>query len=479
VAPRTATEATLVDIWQAVLKHEPIGIHDNFYALGGDSLLSVQIGIKAREAGLPIDPTALNRTPTIAELVQGLVPARAVEAGEATGDVPLSPMQRYYFTWATVRPQQFNVSAVFRCSLEPGRLRAALQTLVAHLDALRLRFQDGRQFYAEDGLEVPLECADIPLAEVGARAAQMQETIDIAHGPIMRAALFTTEHGQRLVLICHHLVTDGLSWGTVVTDLQRVYLGQTLAPPGGTYKSWVEGLIRFAAGPEAEAQLPYWLDQQGPTFTPDSDRPGARQRDIVTLESPMLDQAPPNPYERVAAALVEASGQGRLMLHVVGHGREPVVEGVDPIRICGWFTTHTPIVLSGGLQDVAGQLRGMPQHGIAQGALRAYHPRGVELAVQDQVKILYNFFGETWDSSLHGAVFQNPEAELLYLKNHAYADNPADFWLYLVAIIHAGKLLIRFQYSSVNYREATIYGLADRMRASLQAHLHEPVPARA
>ncbi len=446
VAPRTATEATLVDIWQAVLKHEPIGIHDNFYALGGDSLLSVQIGIKAREAGLPIDPTALNRTPTIAELVQGLVPARAVEAGEATGDVPLSPMQRYYFTWATVRPQQFNVSAVFRCSLEPERLRAALQTLVAHLDALRLRFQDGRQFYAEDGLEVPLECADIKLAEVGARAAQMQETIDIAHGPIMRAALFTTEQGQRLVLICHHLVTDGLSWGTVVTDLQRVYLGQTLAPAGGTYKSWVEGLIRFAVSPEAEAQLPYWLDQQGPTFTPDSDQPGARQRDIVTLESPMLDEAPPNPYERVAAALVEASGQGRLMLHVVGHGREPVVEGVDPIRICGWFTTHTPIVLAGGLRDVAGQLRGMPQHGIAHGALRAYHPRGAELAAQDRVRILYNFFGETWDSSLHGAVFQNPEAELLYLKNHAFADNPADFWLYLVAIIHAGKLLIRFQY---------------------------------
>jgi hypothetical protein len=121
----------------------------------------------------------------------------------------------------------------------------------------------------------------------------------------------------------------------------------------------------------------------------------------------------------------------------------------------------------------------MPQHGIAHGALRAYHPRGAELAVQDQVKILYNFFGETWDSSLHGAVLQNPEAELLYLKNHAYADNPADFWLYLVAIIHAGKLLIRFQYSSVNYQEATIRGLADRMRASLLAHLHESVAARA
>ncbi|WP_029005876.1 non-ribosomal peptide synthetase [Azorhizobium doebereinerae] len=479
VAPRTETEAALVDIWQAVLKHEPVGIHDNFYALGGDSLLAVQLGIKAREAGLPLDPTALQRTPTIAELVQHLEPARTVRADEATGEVPLSPMQRYYFTWATERPQQFNVSAAFRCALEPERLKAALQTLVAHHDALRLRFKDGKQFYAEAGVDVPLECADIPLAQVGARAAQMQETIDIAQGPIMRAGLFTTEQGQRLVLICHHLVTDGLSWGAVVTDLQRAYLGQTLAPSGGTYKSWVEGLVRFAATPEAEAQLPYWLDQQGPTFTPDSHQPGARQRDIVTLLSPMLDEAPNHPYERVAAALVDASGQDRLMLHVVGHGREPVVADVDPTRLCGWFTTHTPIVLAGGLTDVAGQLHAMPQHGIAHGALRAYHPRGTELAAQDKVGILYNFFGETWDSSFHGAVLEPPEDDLLYLKNHAFADNPADFWLYLVAIIHDGKLMIRFQYSSLNYREETIRGLAERMRASLEAHLHEPVASQA
>lgn len=193
----------------------------------------------------------------------------------------------------------------------------------------------------------------------------------------------------------------------------------------------------------------------------------------------MLEVTPPHPYERVAAALVEASGQDRLMLHVVGHGREPVVDGVDPIRICGWFTTHTPLVLSGGLQDVARQLRAMPQHGVAHGALRAYHPRGAELAVQDRVGVLYNFFGETWDSSFQGAVFEHPEDDLLYLRNHAFADNPADFWLYLVAIIRDGRLLIRFQYSSVNYREETIRGLADRMRASLQAHFHEPVTAAA
>ncbi|HEV7338156.1 MAG TPA: amino acid adenylation domain-containing protein [Bosea sp. (in: a-proteobacteria)] len=479
VAPRTPIEAALVDVWQFVLEHEPIGIHDNFYALGGDSLLAVLLGIRAREAGVPFDPATLQRTPTIAELAQSLTPARKVETGMATGEVPLSPMQRYYFSWATERPEQFNVSAVFRCAVEPDRLRTALAKLVAHHDALRLRFDGARQFYAEGEVEVPLECADIPLAEVGARAARMQETLDIARGPIMRAGLFTTEDGQRLVLICHHLVTDGLSWGALVSDLQRAYLGEALPPSGGSYKGWVEALIAFASSSEAEAQLPFWLGQQGPTFGADNERPGARQRDIVTYESDMLDAVPPNAYERVAAALLEATGQDRLMLHVVGHGRESVVGESDPTRICGWFTSHTPIVLSGGLKDVAGQLRAMPDHGIAHGALRAYHPRGAELAGQDQVKILYNFFGETWDSSFRGAVFEKPEDELLYLKNHAHADNPADFRLYLMAIITEGRLKVRFQYSAINYDAEAIRDLADRMRTSLLAHAGEPVGASA
>lgn len=477
VPPRTQIEAALVDVWQLVLEHEPIGVHDNFYGLGGDSLLSVLLGIKAREAGVPFDPATLQRTPTIAELALSLSTVKKVEMSKATGDVPLSPMQRYYFSWATERPQQFNVSAVFRCAIEQEQLRGALRKLVAHHDALRLRFDGGRQFYAENGVEAPLECVNVPLAEVGARAAQMQETLDLAQGPIMRAGLFNTEDGQRLVLICHHLVTDGLSWGALVTDLQRAYLGEALPASGGSYKAWVDGLISFAAGPDAEAQLPYWLGQKGPTFAADNERAGARQRDIVTYEAHMLDAPPPNAYERVAAALVEATGQDRLMLHVVGHGRESVVMDCDPTRLCGWFTSHAPIVLSGGLEDVARQLRAMPQHGIAHGALRAYHPRGAELAGQDQVRILYNFFGETWDSSFRGAVFERPEDELLYLNNHAYADNPADFRLYLLAIISEGRLKIRFQYSSINYDAEAIHDLADRMRASLLAHVSEPVGA--
>jgi len=88
-----------------------------------------------------------------------------------------------------------------------------------------------------------------------------------------------SEQGQRLVLICHHLVTDGLSWGAVVTDLQRLYLGQARARAGGTYKAWVEGLIRFAATPEVE-------ESAAPKRKPAARKPKAAAADATEEKAP-------------------------------------------------------------------------------------------------------------------------------------------------------------------------------------------------
>ena len=475
VAPRTATEAKLADIWQDLLKHEPVGIHDNFFALGGDSLQTIQFVMQAREAGIHLNANMLRSAPTIAELVQRLGdgPAHAVDA--AAGEAPLSPMQQYYFGWARNHPGHFNVSAVFRCDLDPGKLTAALKAMVAHHDALRLRFAGGRQYYVQDNLDVPLECATVALADLPARVGAMQATLDLAHGPIMRAGLFTTENGQRLVLICHHLVCDGVAWGFLLADLQRAYQGLPLPVSDGTFKAWTERLVRYAGSPEAEAQFPFWAAQDAPSLAADSEENGALQSDLAVHECTLLTATAPHLYERVAAALVEASGQARLLVHLVGHGRETIFDDVDPTRICGWFTTHTPLVLSGGLAEVAAQLRAMPQRGLAHGALRYYHPRGAELAAQDQVKVLYNFLGDTWDSIFQGPLLHRPEEELLWPPNHCAPGNLADFRLYLHAYVYEGALRIRFVYSRMNFRSETIRRLEETMRASLLAHLSEPV----
>jgi amino acid adenylation domain-containing protein len=475
VAPRTATEATLASIWEKLLKHEPIGIHDNFFALGGDSLMTIQFVMLAREAGIEIGANALQGAPTIAELVQHLARTAGPAADAATGEVPLSPMQRYYLGWAHRFPNHFNVSAVFRCDLDAERLRAALQTVARHHDALRLRVSGGRMRYVDDPGEVPLVCETAAAAELPERIRHLQATLDLEHGPVLRAALFATEDGQRLVVICHHMVCDGVAWGFVVSDLQRAYQGLALPKPSGTFKAWTERLVRYATSPEAEAQLPFWQAQVGPSFPLDSPDEGALQSDLALLERELLGAPAAHLYERLAAALVEASGQPRLLVHLVGHGREPLFDDVDPTRVCGWFTTHTPLVLGGGLAEVTRQLHGMPQHGLAHGALRYYHPRGETLAGQDRVKVLYNFLGDTWDGIFDGPLLHRPEDALLWPPGHCAPGNLADFQLYLHAYVYKGALRVRFVYSRRNFRPETIERLAVDMRRSLQAHLDEPV----
>ncbi len=266
-----------------------------------------------------------------------------------------------------------------------------------------------------------------------------------------------------------------MAWGFLLSDLQHAYQDQPLPKPGGSFKDWTEGLARYAGSPEAEAQLAFWTQQDGPSFPVDHEEDGALQRDLVVHECTLLEATAPHLYERVAAALVEASGQPKLMVHLVGHGREALFDDVDPTRICGWFTTHTPLVLSGGLAEVTAQLQAMPQHGLGHGALRAYHPRGVELAGQDQVKVLYNFLGDSWDSLFHGPVLHRPEEALLWPPGHCAPDNLADFQLYLHTYVYEGALRVRFVYSSRNFRAETIERLAAGMRESLQSQLGEPV----
>ncbi len=475
VGPRTATEATLVELWERLLKHAPVGIHDNFFALGGDSLMTIQFVMEAREHGIDIGPNALQSAPTIAELVLRLS-GPSVQAGKAaTGDVPLSPMQRYFLGWARARPNHFNVSAVFRCELDPEQLRTALQTVAHHHDSLRLRVAGARQHYVGADFGIPLECPAVALADLPDRIKQMQATLDLEHGPVMRAALFATEAGQRLVLICHHMVCDGVSWGFLLADLQRAYQGQPLPKAGGSFKAWTEHLVRYANSPDAEAQLPFWIGQTGPSFPLDDPREGALQSDLAVHECELLSETVPHLYERVAAALVAASGQPKLLVHLAGHGREALFDDLDPLRICGWFTTHTPLVLSGGMAEVATQLRSMPQHGLAHGALRYYHPRGGELAGQDQVKVLYNFLGDSWDSIFHGPLLHRPEDGLLWPPGHCAGENLADFQLYLHTYVYERALRVRFVYSSLNFKAQTIRRLAADMKENLRSGLGEPV----
>jgi len=266
-APRNAREELLAEIWRGALGLEQVGVHDNFFQLGGDSILSIQVVTRARKAGLLITPRQLFENQTIAGLamVAGTEEPGAIAEGPVEGEAPLTPVQRRFFAQERREPWRFNQAVLLtpREPLAAAPLADALARLAAHHDALRLRFVAGdhgwRQLHAEP--LAPLLEADLtalPGEErtraLEAAAEQLQGGLDLARGPLFTAALFRLgEDGDRLLLTAHHLVVDGVSWRVLMEDLAAVLSGQDLPPKTTSFQEWARRLAGHAEALAGEA----------------------------------------------------------------------------------------------------------------------------------------------------------------------------------------------------------------------------------
>ncbi|HEU0078824.1 MAG TPA: amino acid adenylation domain-containing protein, partial [Longimicrobiaceae bacterium] len=149
VGPRTPAEEILCGIWAELLRVERVGVEESFFELGGDSILSIQVVSRARQRGLVLSPRQLFEHPTVARLAAVAGQARheagapAAAQGPVTGEAPLTPIQRRFFAQASPAPHHFNQTLLLapERALDPGRLAGAVAALVAHHDALRLRFR--------------------------------------------------------------------------------------------------------------------------------------------------------------------------------------------------------------------------------------------------------------------------------------------------------------------------------------------------
>ncbi|HET6375694.1 MAG TPA: condensation domain-containing protein, partial [Methylocella sp.] len=259
LGPRNETEAALAGIWQELLKADFIGIEDNFFELGGDSILSIQMVGRARQRGLKVTARQLFDHQTIAALATVATPLlpQAYEAS-AKGDIPLTPIQRWFFDLGYARPGRWchSIILALREPLVFPAMEAALSAVLRHHDALRMCFvrdESGwRQFAASrlpkasvERIELTALTAAERVAEIKRIASQGQE-LDLGSGEMLRAAYADAPGGGPgyLIVTVSHLVADGVSWRILLEDLERAYM-QTLAgeeialpPPTSDYAEW-------------------------------------------------------------------------------------------------------------------------------------------------------------------------------------------------------------------------------------------------
>ncbi|WP_268250380.1 non-ribosomal peptide synthetase [Lentzea cavernae] len=389
VAPRTEQEQALAGIWAKLLGADRVGVHDNFFDLGGDSIASLQVVARARAAGLGLAVADLFTHQTVAELAAVATAPAVIDEGPATGPVPLTPIQRW-FTGATIDDRNhWNWSGLFE--LEPDvdadRLAAALTTLVTHHDALRTRLHHGPDGWHQHVVE-PGEAAafSVVQGDVEHNMDALQRSLDLENGPLVAAVLFDRgDEPAWLGLVVHHLVVDGVSWNVLLDDLDAAYQGEELPPKTTSFRRWAESVNTFAGSDEVRAELPYWLEKAETPFTLPVDATGANTEDSAAVVEVALEAGDlPNAQvlDVVLAALHQTLGEwagtDTVVVDLEHHGRESVAPGTDLSRTVGWFTSVHPLVLRhDDLTDGAGvvaaareSLKSVPRHGVGYGALR-------------------------------------------------------------------------------------------------------------
>ena len=278
VEPRTDLERILAAVWRDVLGVRQLGVHDNFFALGGDSILSIQAVARAAALGVRFSPRHLFEFPTLAQLA--LVAERAstpdAQQGPVVGPVPLTPIQHWFFEQDLPDPHYWNQAVLLAVAqpLEPALLSLALEGLIAHHDALRLRFDAGDSGWRQEiappagpsGSSDPessqllefVDLANLPpearSEELTRQATAIQTTLDLESGPLIRAAYFRLAPGEaRLLLVIHHLAVDGVSCRILLEDLRTAYMqlaaGGAIVLPAKTtaFKRWAERLLEHIA----------------------------------------------------------------------------------------------------------------------------------------------------------------------------------------------------------------------------------------
>ncbi len=447
-APGNDAEKILASIWEDVLGMDSVSVHDNFFEVGGDSLLSIRILARARQQGLNISAEHFFAQPTIAGQVAGAEQSSQIkiESGLIKGRAPLLPIQHWFFEKITIDPHQWNWSLLLSMNsdLELNCIERAIQKLLHHHDALRLSFEfkDNAwiQSFNQPGIEIPLTVVDLQhqsesslLTTINQHADSANKEFALDRAPLLRFVLFRTSQGSsdRLLCVIHHLIADGESLRILLEDfarlIQQITHQQTLslAQKTSSLKTWALGLQSHVESDVVKTEIAWWQNQTDKNFQlPIDFLDNEATNRVHTIDTVSLQLDPEETHQllrdvlqtynsqinavlltSLSFALNNWTGCERVFVDMEGHGREALFDDIDLSRTIGWFTTVFPLALAFDHSMEAGdsvramqkQLELLPANGIGHGLLQylsADSSLRSEFANANSTQICFNYLGK-------------------------------------------------------------------------------------
>ena len=517
VAPRNDVEARLAEVWSDVLGIEEISVFDDFFEIGGDSLLSIRVISRAGRAGIGVSPEAFFAGPTVAQLAAAAgTLAPAAEQGVVVGTAPLTPIQSWFFERISREAGHWNQSVLLDApaGLDRVALEQVVRTLITHHDALRLCFErphgGWRQNFHDVPDRLPLRVVDLTATPETERAARIeaecdaeQASLDLESGQLFRVVLFEGKNGfRRLLLLAHHLLVDGVSWRTLLDDLSTLAAqsrgGSPLRLPRKTVaaRAWAERLEEVAASETVVSGASVWVDAPSPErwcrvpvdFEDGPDDNRMENGATYTLEldaektAALLEGATAQrggtAQEYLLAALLIAwrqwTGGPSLQLDVEGHGRDVLRDHTDVSRTVGWFTTVFPVRLApsdatgeSAVHCVRSALSTLPMNGAAHGLARYLHQDPDlrdALARQSRSELLFNYLGAVDDLLPPDSPFEWAPEPMGRQRS------PSALRAYRIEVnvrVNRRRLSFDIEYSTASHREESIQRLAELIESAI------------
>lgn len=506
--PSNDIESALVLAFCEILKKENIGIKDDFFALGGDSIKAIQVVSKLKQKGYALAVQNVMQYPVIQDLaVKVKLVKQEIDQNAVEGAIPLTPIQKYFFEVTSQDKNHYNQSVVLKAvkSLSEEALTEIFQKLTHHHDALRSVFKPEENSWVQEikneGFEWILKVhSNITDAEFNAICDDYQASFDLEKGPLFKVVLLKKQDADYLLLLSHHLVIDGVSWRIILEDLMTLYAQyQTGAPlelPLKTHslKYWQDKQLEYAHSHKMAEEEEYWsLMNEAARFNnaelpKDFDYGGKNlykdfetkrfQLDSSATEK-LLTEAhkayKTNINDVLIAALSLAIGKtfdiSEIVIQLEGHGREDINSDIDITRTVGWFTSIYPVMISlkknqdniSQLIEVKETLHRIPNKGIGFGILK--YLKGSALDIKADVS--FNYLGD-FDLGKTNKEDQLFEFTDHYKGNEIAAAIERKGILDVSGILIDGQLQMMLSFNPHYFKKETIENLKEACKTELE-----------
>jgi amino acid adenylation domain-containing protein/non-ribosomal peptide synthase protein (TIGR01720 family) len=503
-APHTEEEKQLIAVLEEVFKRNPIGIKDNFFLLGGDSIKSIQVVSRLKRKGYSLVIRDIMLFPVVEELAGCLkAVTRESEQGIIEGPISLGPIQAAFFESPRVDKHHFNQSVLLESTtaIDEDIMRSVLNAIVLHHDALRMVYQglpDGwtqynrgrEQTYSMEVLEVNDE------ASFREHCDRIQSTIDLGNGPLVKVGLFRGGPCDRILLVIHHLAVDGISWRILLEDLCGLYLqyiaGEHPSLPAKTdsFRIWQDRQLEYSRSERLLKERDYWTQIEAlPVVRLPLENPGGSN--LIADESVcsfllngnitglLLNEC----YEAysteindillaaLSMAMKTVFNMGKILIKLEGHGREDIGTDTDVSRTIGWFTSAYPVVLDASHHadiirhtiEVKETLHRIPNKGIGYGILRYLSRMDYRLMPE----ITFNYLGDFGSALIGGEGERLFEFSGKYRGRERSADSPREATLDVFGLMVEGQLRLSIGYSTRQFTVQRIESLLEAYRQHL------------